>query len=320
AGEDVVTCPEYMELFKYTSSLNAERILVNQSIRFTQPLAFNDPFDSNPFVKKLYSIEELKILIDRMFADNRDSFEEVILDSFYNTLEIIYPGSKQLINSEQLLDFFYSNIEKGPGSISNFVFSKPDDDSFLEKTINHFIQNVLTQTGVLSLTTDPRNLLMWAHYGDSHRGIVLEFDGDHPFFDQSDNGIYPKKIETTYSDERPKLDFKLEELSDSDKLFQGFKSIYFTKSIDWKYEAEYRVIRKLSGDTDSGVKDVNGFKIHLFPLPKDVLKGIIFGKSTPKTNIDSILKIMSDMEYHDIAVRQIELDEKNYLLKISDCP
>jgi|SRR5580658_5344823 hypothetical protein len=41
--------------------------------------------------------------------------------------------------------------------------------------------------GVLCLSEAPANLLMWAHYADSHRGFVVEFDPASPFFCQRDS-------------------------------------------------------------------------------------------------------------------------------------
>lgn len=30
--------------------------------------------------------------------------------------------------------------------------------------------------GILSLSEDPRNILMWSHYGDEHKGVCVEID------------------------------------------------------------------------------------------------------------------------------------------------
>lgn len=39
--------------------------------------------------------------------------------------------------------------------------------------------------GILCLTDNPLNQLMWAHYANEHKGLVLEFDVTHKFFDQN---------------------------------------------------------------------------------------------------------------------------------------
>ncbi len=40
---------------------------------------------------------------------------------------------------------------------------------------------ITTKVGVLCVSTKRDDILMWSHYGDSHRGICLEFDGLLPF-------------------------------------------------------------------------------------------------------------------------------------------
>lgn len=45
-----------------------------------------------------------------------------------------------------------------------------------------FLKNFRDTMGVLSLTKRFDNQLMWAHYADSHKGIVLEFDPSSDFF------------------------------------------------------------------------------------------------------------------------------------------
>ena len=57
-------------------------------------------------------------------------------------------------------------------------------DDFLNGVIDS-IQLDFDAVGVLSFTEDYTSPLMWAHYADQHRGIVLEFDHDKPLFQDS---------------------------------------------------------------------------------------------------------------------------------------
>src|SRR5262249_27057848 len=74
------------------------------------------------------------------------------------------------------------------------------------------------------LTTKPDCPLMWGHYADHHRGVCLEFDAHSPDF--------RKAIEVDYSAEYPK--YSLAERTDI--------SPFHSKSADWSYEQEYRLI------------------------------------------------------------------------------
>lgn len=50
-----------------------------------------------------------------------------------------------------------------------------------DASIDYFLGE-LSKNLILSLTEDPRNELMWAHYAAAGRGLVLEFDTQDPFF------------------------------------------------------------------------------------------------------------------------------------------
>jgi len=306
-----------MNLYKYTTIEVAIEILSNQKLRFTQPLAFNDPFDANPFIAKLYSKEEQKILMEEIFSNN-DVVNDLVLNSFYETLKTDYSNTKLSFDEDQLLKMFHSIIKNKYGTITNFVLSNTNEEKMLEKTINNFITYVLTLTGIFSLTKDPKNLLMWAHYADCNRGVVFEFEGTHPFFQQSNNDIYFKEIEIKYSENRPMLELNIKDFSNSDKLLKLFSEIYFTKSTEWEYEAEYRVVRKLEENTFAGFQDKDGFDVHLFSFPKEIIKGIIFGNKILLHNVDKIKNLISEKKYDNVRFNQIKLDRTRYLLHIDE--
>jgi hypothetical protein len=77
---------------------------------------------------------------------------------------------------------------------------------------------------IYCLTTNPASALMWGHYADGHRGICLELD-----VWQAD---LSSAIKVQYRDTYPTL-----ALDADDDL-----SIFYTKSSDWQYEDEYRLV------------------------------------------------------------------------------
>lgn len=89
----------------------------------------------------------------------------------------------------------------------------------------------LKKVGVLCLTTDPKNLLMWAHYASNHTGICLGFD----------NGCVPFKSAqpVAYSDIRSKIPV-LGEVCDEALM----KSVLYSKSSHWRYEDEWRCVKR----------------------------------------------------------------------------
>ena len=39
-----------------------------------------------------------------------------------------------------------------------------------------YLEDELNKYGIISLTEDPHNLLMWSHYAGEHRGVVVGYD------------------------------------------------------------------------------------------------------------------------------------------------
>ena len=131
-------------------------------------------------------------------------------------------------------------------------------DSF-EKKIRGF--------GVISLTEDPESILMWSHYADQHKGFCLGFQFSGAWL--SERGVYP----VDYSRQYPELNFA--------KIWyvDGLSKILLTKSEDWKYEKEWRII-KADGE---GLNDYPGELVE-----------VIFGLRTTEEDQEMIRRILND--------------------------
>ncbi len=113
------------------------------------------------------------------------------------------------------------------------------------------IQKDVDKAGILSLTERPDNLLMWAHYSSSHTGVCLEFEvSTHELF-------FGRAQPVIYSNTRPKFNPRGTEE-------ENVEGALLTKSIEWAYEREWRIIDHLVGVAN-------------FPFDSSLLKGIIFG-------------------------------------------
>lgn len=97
----------------------------------------------------------------------------------------------------------------------------------------HFAEKI----GILALSENPSNLLMWAHYANEHRGFTVGFDATNNFFDQKRSSVdqlrHLRKVK--YSETRPRLIFS--QINSIDDLM--------VKSADWAYEKEWRLLHPL---------------------------------------------------------------------------
>jgi hypothetical protein len=117
---------------------------------------------------------------------------------------------------------------------------------------------------------------MWAHYAEKHHGICLGFDVPDEFVG---------KVE--YNPER--LQFVLDHNKHLLGIGDNFiKALLHTKSTDWSYEREYRVIADLKE------REANGFYFVDFG-PQLTLREVIVGarNATPIGQVAKLLKGLS---------------------------
>jgi hypothetical protein len=161
-------------------------------------------------------------------------------------------------------DEYLNNLVKGRKFLSYIVNFKKREIN--EEEIKNVSKNLLDlkgrQCGIYSLSEEYNNELMWAHYGNSHKGYCIEYEFDKIEdleLKKANNEIhlnhYDRFIKLKYEDKIPKN-------IDLLKPHENFISYLSQKSINWKYEKEVRLITQTSGKYNYNPK---------------VIKSIIFG-------------------------------------------
>lgn len=200
----------------------------------------------------------------------------------------------------------FSNLEdfNDPFECTGFGFY--DLDVPKSVVINAFKNNFSRKYAVLSLTRSALNLLMWSHYGDSYKGIVIGIDTKKAGFDDGDKFIIPSiKGELRYLKTVPKGVIKanindLMSVGDSEKLNWDtnedlLKHALLYKMQEWAYEEEVRVVKniypaKFSYHSSSGKeKLIDGQKwksislgtrsLYTMEIPKEAIVEVYVGKN-----------------------------------------
>lgn len=142
-----------------------------------------------------------------------------------------------------------------------------------------FIEDINRQYGVLCLSRNPLSILMWSHYANNHEGFLIEFKipivGNEDDAKDLQNLLVPFPI--TYSKNRPVLEVF------ENVTHESLKKHLLTKSIDWEYEEEERVIDHIRGP---GIHSYNRNKI---------LCSVVAGIKMSEDNYKIISKIVSDV-------------------------
>jgi hypothetical protein len=107
--------------------------------------------------------------------------------------------------------------------------------------------------GVLSLTRNPLNPIMWSHYADEHKGFVIGIDCEQAGLNNPESYVLPAKhgsvIYTktkpvnTYQNHDAKIIINGELDKFDTEYLEALQRIFLYKSVKWAYEEEIRVIK-----------------------------------------------------------------------------
>lgn len=283
-----------MSLYKYLSSERVD-VIKNGGIRFTQPNLLNDPFEIKPFFKSLMDVSKIrddvrsrmdfKPIIAEKYKKLPREYRRAISESLYS--EIFY---KEMENRKDEFEKLYEE------EIIKFVGMMPDLSTKLREKMHDYLGN---EIGILSLSEDSTDELMWAHYAQDHKGFVVEFDEKNSFFNQRRSGndefFYLRKVE--YQKTHPQYE-TISELGDA--------SIFCIKHDKWSYEREWRILAPLAGREPQILSPV---PIHLFSFDKAAIKAVILGCRMTVDNKESLCNmIRNDPDYAHVEIRHAVAD------------
>lgn len=179
----------------------------------------------------------------------------------------------------------------------------------------------VAELGILCLTNEPKNLLMWSHYAASHAGICIGYDASFQPF------CTAKSVK--YTSERPQVPL-IENPIVNEAIID---SIFLSKSPHWKYEGEWRSIKRPIRESekdfykkslDSGEIDINEVAevlaseggTGLYEFDPFAIKRIILGARIRDEHKEKIFDMTSKMPW--IKVFQSELDKKHFVLNLNE--
>ncbi len=158
--------------------------------------------------------------------------------------------------------------------------------------VSYIVESIMDKYRILSLSSDGKNLQMWAHYANNYSGICIEF---------KNTGEFEQAQSVKYTSEPP--DFKTLFELDPPEIDKWVRESYFIKSMGWSYESEYRIIKSESEKylqiSDNGIVSVTiGHK-----LPKNCMDYIY--KICKEKSISVYVTWPSDFDYkmHYVDIR-----------------
>ncbi|MEO6104284.1 MAG: DUF2971 domain-containing protein [Pseudoxanthomonas sp.] len=288
-----------MAIYKYLSSERID-VLRDARVRFTQPNALNDPFELKPFFKTIFNMETFREKIR-----GRMDLRPAILEKYKEL-----PGEiLAMFTPDQFVQLAMDQMEANKDHFDAIFDSNMDEMIAAMPALSEKLRAVLhgklgSGIGILSLSEDSANDLMWAHYAADHSGLVLEFDETNEFFhrQRSDKDEFFHLRKVNYIGKRLSFESFEQMIDDENELFAS-------KLDSWAYEQEWRMLAPLM----NRAPEIEAAEpIHLFQFPRAAVSAVIFGyKSSPamREEVCSILK--SDAAYADvnILVTYVDLEQ-----------
>jgi hypothetical protein len=179
--------------------------------------------------------------------------------------------------------------------------------------IEMFQKRASATLGVLCLSTKATNSLLWAHYAQKHQGFAVGFDGEHSYFNSPEK-LDPnigKVREVCYAKDRVQIRI----LPDGEVTTDRETELYFTKGEDWKYEAEWRIVRPLEQATL--VREINGTPIHLFEIPSIAIREVVYGAKASESLINQLKTLLKRVEYKHVALRKAKFTLSDFTVQLN---
>jgi len=135
---------------------------------------------------------------------------------------------------------------------------------------------------------------MWSHYAESHTGVCFQFSNDD---------FFGRALRVEYYERYPSLSL----LPDGPTVLHAF----LTKSHDWSYEDEYRIIAQERGEAVAAetLMTDDGF----ITFPAESLRTVYLGCRMPEAN-RQIVKDLIKLSPTKVELRQMNILRDRYAL------
>ncbi|ODN41357.1 DUF2971 domain-containing protein [Piscirickettsia litoralis] len=300
-------------LYKYLDVEGARKTLIGQSFLYSVPEEFNDPFDCDLKIPMTGEANDLKIFsnqISKWLSGQSSPFNNPS-DSEMKTHICNEWQRLRNLNRKERLKELSSNKKTVEAKWINYL------KKMISSQLEHY-QTMSKRGRVLCLSSCNDNILMWSHYADHHKGIVIEVQPTSKV-----PNLISLAQRVSYENEFPKpLSYKKfaeSWLTWDEKVIAKssenlYKSFVLTKSNDWGYENEWRIIHSLREEDDSRCGAV------LIPFKSEVIKSVYFGCRTSDLDKKSIKLILNQMHPH-VKMYEMQKSESNFSLipKIVNC-
>ncbi len=274
-------------VFKYCDAHSVET-LQNLELKVTPPNQFNDPFEFTPHVICSSPNRRLK----NLFKDKRE-LNEMFMEQKKNG----FTGTAR--------DFRKQLREVRPTLVAALAPKMPEVDADLQA---NYLDSISGLHGVLYMSARRDSILMWGHYCDKHRGMVIGLDSSWELF-RGLKGLRHVK----YVRDRVVWDPSCAPGGLKERAFM--EQLIFWKNDDWKYEDELRQLFTLRGLPRRPLN--NGTTGYFLPIPPSVLISVSLGARCPSEMERKVRSALRDPRLSHVKLDHAVLHQSEFALRFA---
>jgi hypothetical protein len=266
-------------LSKYCDTDTALKILHSQSLRWSAPHLFGDPFEPDYTLKPEIDFETVhrslvRHVVTSIFNDNKDG-----------------PPSSPLMATIQRWREReqFTDEEEAEPIIRNLL--EPIVRNQWQKLTDYYQawSNYAKRVRIACFSNKPNNMASWQRHAANHHGLVLEFHAGH------DTQLVDPEI-VTYDETPPVLTTLREQLinilgknKSSDE--RHFRKMHFHKN---KLDGQIKELRCIKMDTEADQGDDPDAWYSYYKFPSSELKAVYFGVNISDEKRRQIAKLLKE--------------------------
>jgi len=258
-------------LYKYRSWDEEwhKKLLTENQLYFAKANQFNDPFDFST----LLEFDQTSLTIEKVRSKLKIYLKEV------------HDLKGEELNIELSKKLKHLSITDFHENTRRLIAIKKRDE----------IQN---RYGIVSLSANPLNILIWSHYSSNHAGFSVGFNTIALFeYIREKHGVGSHILEMHYQSKYPRIDI-------NDSIDKWVKKVFQIKYDAWSYESEWRAIsNKLCGKT--------------IRIPSEIFSSIILGSEINDSDKDEIYTI-AKKQFKRAKVFQAYKAQTEYKLSLKE--
>jgi hypothetical protein len=157
--------------YKYVTAETALLILQNQTLKYSSPIIFNDPFDVQTNLDYGFTTEKMmEAFIDELFRLIHDEVEPVgdntypLVSGIQQMRHVVKKSSRRMpkdVFRQQNKALVKDTVQRAEPML---------------KDMNSLWKKIARASKVFCVAEEYDNLLMWAHYARDHTGAVIKFE------------------------------------------------------------------------------------------------------------------------------------------------